>query len=159
MYRRLNTPPDSGSSRTCRTCGATKILDEFYVVNRTKGYRSGSCRTCWRGRDAKREKTDAYRLARKASSLRRKYGLSLDDLVALIDAQGGRCAVCLSDLTSSKMDVDHDHACCSGPTTCGECVRGVLCARCNMALGLLGDDASVMTRAAEYVTQTREQKQ
>ena len=34
-----------------------------------------------------------------------------------------------------RLHVDHDHACCVGRRSCGQCVRGVLCARHNLLIG------------------------
>lgn len=31
--------------------------------------------------------------------------------------------------------VDHDHHCCPGSASCGQCVRGIICQRCNSGIG------------------------
>jgi hypothetical protein len=50
--------------------------------------------------------------------------------------------------------VDHNHQCCSSKTSCGRCVRGLLCHACNKALGLLGDDADRVVAAVVYLLRT-----
>lgn len=47
--------------------------------------------------------------------------------------------------------VDHDHTCCPGKRSCGRCVRGLLCNRCNRALGQFGDDIETLRRAVAYL--------
>jgi Recombination endonuclease VII len=64
----------------------------------------------------------------------------------LLDAQNGVCAVCK--LPSRRtLCVDHCHA--------TRQVRGLLCDKCNTALGLLGDDSKRMRAAAAYVDRAR----
>ena len=56
-----------------------------------------------------------------------------------LQEQGGGCAIChgVVDEKDIRHAVDHDHSCCPKTHTCGECVRGILCHKCNMHLGIL----------------------
>jgi hypothetical protein len=71
----------------------------------------------------------------REGDLRRKYGLTLADYDALLAKQGGHCAICPAVIGEVKRNralfVDHDHA--TGK------VRGLLCGRCNTAIGYLRD--------------------
>lgn len=59
-------------------------------------------------------------------------------------AQGGVCAICgRAPRDDISLHVDHDHA--TGA------VRGLLCFRCNNAVGDLEDDPAILRRAAVYV--------
>lgn len=84
-----------------------------------------------------------------------KFGLTSETFDELLAAQGGRCAVCGTDDPKgnrvSTWTVDHDHTCCPGKRSCGRCVRGLLCNRCNRAVGLLGDDPAALAAAAAYL--------
>lgn len=72
----------------------------------------------------------------------RKYGLTLADYDNLSKAQGGACSICWETPTG-RLDVDHDHS--TG------LVRGLLCGRCNSALGLMKDDPARLTAAIAYL--------
>lgn len=86
----------------------------------------------------------------KHAQIMRKYNLSLERYVSLV--QGG-CAICGScDGGNGRgLHIDHDHSCCSGDRSCGACVRGALCHKCNSALGLLDDSPGRMIACADYV--------
>jgi len=95
-------------------------------------------------RDSIKAKQRAYR--RDVSRWRefeRKYGLTREGYGALEASQGGACAICSRPLRDARVHVDHDHS--TGV------VRGLLCQRCNQAIGLLGDSAAVAANAAAYL--------
>jgi hypothetical protein len=71
----------------------------------------------------------------------RQYGLTPKEYAAMLRKQQGKCAVCRA--TVRRPHVDHCHATGS--------VRGLLCGRCNRALGLMRDSASSLRRAATYL--------
>jgi hypothetical protein len=80
------------------------------------------------------------------------YSLTADDLDALLAAQGGVCAVCNQhDRSGKRLAIDHDHACCRGWRSCGKCVRGALCSRCNSGLGRMKDSPARLRAAAAYL--------
>lgn len=51
----------------------------------------------------------------------------------------------------SPLAVDHDHACCPGPISCGECVRGLVCQHHNLAIGQLHDSVAEAMDLAAYL--------
>lgn len=86
------------------------------------------------------------------NNLWKRFGWSVDDYMEMLEAQGGVCAICRKTCRSGKrLAVDHDHACCEGPITCGKCVRGLLCAKCNGSLGMLDDDIDLLATAMAYL--------
>ena len=79
-----------------------------------------------------------------------RYGLTLEDYRAMREKQGGKCAACAdptsergAERSSTTEHVDHCHA--TGK------VRGLLCARCNVALGMARDDIRVLRGLIEYL--------
>lgn len=79
------------------------------------------------------------------------YSLTEEKYQALLAAQGGLCAICCKSLDQVRSCVDHDHTCCPGGKSCGDCVRQILCDKCNVGLGSFGDNPSLLASAIEYL--------
>lgn len=85
----------------------------------------------------------AKRLAR-ARKLKDKYGITMDEFDAMLHAQGGVCKLCMGPPNHKQpFAVDHCHV--TGT------IRGLLCFRCNRALGMLEDNAALLRRGAAYL--------
>jgi hypothetical protein len=80
----------------------------------------------------------------RAWRLRTKYGITEDDWNIIFQKQEGCCAICKTNHPGKHgWDTDHDHV--------TNKVRGILCHSCNVALGLLKENALVIESAARYV--------
>ena len=83
--------------------------------------------------------------------LRTRYGITWDQYVALLEKQGGKCAVptCTEPPggRGNTYHVDHDHE--TGK------VRGLLCSNCNRALGLLRENPDRIDGLARYIRERR----
>lgn len=98
----------------------------------------------------------AVRRERKKASheamAQRVYGLAAGAYAKLFRHQKGKCAWCLRATgRTKKLAIDHNHKCCPTPVSCGKCVRGLLCAKCNRHLGWLRDDPEAMRRGYQYL--------
>ncbi len=81
----------------------------------------------------------------------KRYGVTPDGYRDLLVKQSGVCAICAETcITGRSLAVDHDHE--TG------FIRGLLCIRCNRALGLLHDDIDILLSAVAYLEEGRESK-
>jgi hypothetical protein len=79
-------------------------------------------------RESRKKSNRKYRIA--------SYGLTQEQFDLLLDAQQQGCGMCHEPFAQEHIHVDHDHACCPAKNrSCGECIRGLLCHTCNIALG------------------------
>lgn len=85
--------------------------------------------------------------------LLRTYRISLSEFEDMVEQQSGCCAICNGPPNGkgNRLHVDHDKKCCPGSKSCGKCVRGLLCHKCNTAIGLLEEDSVRMESAIQYI--------
>lgn len=150
-------------TRVCATCEKEKPIEAFHRNARSLGGRLRRCGVCVneakalvpRDRAAANASARRYREAnlqrvqetQRRSKLMLQYGITLEEYDAMLDEQGGGCAICTStDPGHGKRHfcVDHDHE--TGR------VRGLLCKDCNTGLGMFGDSIAALMAAANYLT-------
>ncbi len=88
----------------------------------------------------KEKHRDKYAIIQKTSELKTRYGLSYERYEEMLKEQEGKCATCGK---TELLCVDHDHETNE--------VRGLLCQKCNIAIGLLMEDKTTINKILEYL--------
>lgn len=105
-------------------------------------------------REQRKEYSKEYRKTHKKEFLEKslnQYGITLDEYNKKVKEQNGLCLICheeekIIDKRTGKtkrLCVDHDHV--TGK------VRGLLCNKCNQAIGLIGDSPLLANAIADYL--------
>ncbi len=122
--------------RVCVKCGKNRDV-KFY-----SGPRGRVCSSCRRRRT---------QVASRAVRLAETYDITTEEYQALLEAQGGRCAIC-GGSRSYNLDVDHDHALAAAGVPIRDTVRGLLCKQCNRrVLRSARDSIEVLEAAVAYL--------
>lgn len=124
-------------TKKCIDCQRVLPLDDFFLSSKSEDGYSGTCKEC-------------YMYYRQNGSRRNKNMVKKDEYYRLPSDQDYKCAICGITLDEYKtlgyrdfFSVDHDHK--TGA------VRGLLCDKCNRALGFFWDDEEILLRAIEYL--------
>lgn len=119
--------------KVCGSCRSSLPVSHFSRLSRAPSGLNSRCRNCQR------------RAMRTIN-----FGLSEEDYLSLLVQQGHVCAICgKAESARSRsgrpkpLSVDHNHN--SGQ------VRGLLCSRCNTALGMILDDIKMLDRIRDYL--------
>lgn len=137
-----------GRGRQCRKCKLDRQMKIYWVDPQVSHDRINASR-----RSDNPPASYNYLNNRKAA-LKSMYKMTPEEYVEMLDSQGGRCAICGTTDSGYKLNtfaVDHDHACCPGKYTCGQCIRGLLCRNCNNGLGMFQDSQDYLRSATMYL--------
>ena len=142
----------------CPKCAQNKPLSEFHSNKGNKDGLSYVCKPCkltqnTKWRKANKEKVKEIkrvynkRVERKLRDqhYKRNYGISIEQFESMESLCMGVCGCCGAAPKGrcKRLSVDHCHK--TGK------IRGLLCAPCNKAIGVLGDSVEGLRRAVEYL--------
>ena len=126
----------------------------WYQKNKSKCIeqaRNSRIRRRKEGRDWYQLNKDKVRLYNQNHKFKTNYGLTLEEYNVLFEIQQGVCAICEKPETAHDervnkprfLSVDHNHR--TGK------IRGLLCGKCNTALGSLKENTDTMSKMILYV--------
>ena len=121
-----------GGQKKCSKCKQLKSVNCFGKHTQTLTGLNSQCKDCVNKHN--RDMRPRRKIYEKGWSLKYKYGISLDNYNTMKHSQGDKCKICQTPELEciSGLCVDHNHV-------TGE-VRGLLCSRCNTALGSLQEN-------------------
>tara|TARA_R110000824_G_C15169996_1_gene672812 strand:+ start:722 stop:1324 length:603 start_codon:yes stop_codon:yes gene_type:complete len=121
--------------KECGKCSCIKSLDKFSSDKSTVTGLTSTCKSC----------KVKYNLGNKESikrtTAKRRYGIDdtkYDELDKI-----NNCEICEKEVKGTKKHIDHCH-------TTGK-VRGILCRKCNLALGHFDDNNLYLEKAIKYL--------
>ena len=123
-----NVDRDSDGNKLCYKCDISMPESNFPTSPKMKDGFSRYCKLC---------------------TVISHHGITREMFDEMIISQSGLCKICLAQLI--KPSIDHNHQCCEGTYSCGYCIRGLICRKCNSAIGLAGDSSETLIRMAEYI--------
>ncbi len=119
--------------KKCKHCGGQKQI-----------YARGVCQICYIKKWRRDNPDNAY-ITHRRYRLRKLYNISLEQYDEMLKSQRGRCAICRTKSCRSGKPFAVDHSRKTGK------VRGLLCIRCNQAVGQMNDDPRLFDATAEYL--------
>jgi Recombination endonuclease VII len=137
------------AERRCRRCMENKPIATSF----DKGKQV--CRQC-RGRQSRAWRTEQGPNYRRQESQWTLYRLTWEDYQEILAKQNQLCAICHKPFADNPrlIHVDHKHGCeheGKGQKSCRDCVRGILCHRCNIFVGWIETDYERVGDLLDYL--------
>lgn len=137
--------------KECNKCGLSKRENEFTYDKRRSDRKSRFCKKCqseinsisWN------KNKNKYKDRKRKYDLLRDHGITYDEYLEVLINQNYSCKICGDKpnglgVNGMFLHVDHDHS--------NGAIRGLLCNRCNLGLGLFRDNCKYLSNAIEYLT-------
>jgi uncharacterized protein YjaZ len=133
----------------CENCKEYKHKNFFHLISNIdeEDVYEDICKKCFllKAEELESQKSRKEQIDRQRGYNMKKYGIGVSVYNSMFLEQEGRCKICgiHQNFLKKSLYVDHCHK--------TNIVRGLLCHKCNTALGLLQEDSYIMKRMIKYI--------
>lgn len=134
----------TGDYKKCTVCKQNKKLSSFGKHIRCKDGIRTQCKECHKTYQNKYSKSRPEKI--REQHYRREFGITTEDYNRMLKEQNNQCMICKRSDNHKRnrhFHVDHCHS--TGK------VRGLLCQKCNMGLGMFDDNLELIKTAVSYL--------
>ena len=141
----------------CRTLAQNSedLKNRFVKDKSLKSGYANRCKKCNSIKAINHSKAEPEMFKNRISKYRLKttYKIDIKEYENMRFKQGYKCLICLKSEKDigKKLYIDHDHNCCNSTSSCGKCIRGLLCYSCNIGLGNFKDNIDLLKNAIIYL--------
>lgn len=149
----------------CTHCKKEKPKDNFPVNTVVRGSKTYAvtrhiCQSCLTETSMRRQRDrfngdEEARLNHRwkitINSKYKRYGITLEQALDMLEQQSGQCGICGQSVKISRDTPRENQACVDHCHTSGK-VRGLLCPKCNSGLGMFDDDIDRLKAAMAYLS-------
>lgn len=130
-------------SKSCSDSMYKELNKEKISIQKKEWYKANRERLLVDGKEVR--KTSRWKDSHRDCCYKKRYNISLGQYNCMFSEQDGKCAICgiHQKELSKRLFVDHEHS--NGN------VRGLLCHKCNSAIGLFNDDVELLVSAIKYL--------
>lgn len=139
--------------KTCTQCKRELTLDSYSPTHKNGSKFHTACKDC-RASNARAHRK-VYPETYRGYEYKKKYKITLEIYDKKLAEQNGVCVICGGVNSDRSLQVDHNHDCCPGESTCGNCLRGLLCGLCNTGLGAFKNDPNLLLTAIKYLEENK----
>ena len=132
-------------TKRCSKCKEEKSFCQFQKRARERDGLHRLCKSC-----ISEQNRNYYTPAKnRARNLKKSYGITVELYDSMYEEQNGVCKICGNPESTIRqgavqsLAVDHCH-------DTGK-IRGLLCNCCNRAIGMLGDNVTILRNAIQYL--------
>lgn len=151
LKKAIKNPLGAGNSIATIKCPSCNNDFEIKIRNINRGGGVYCSKKCNPSYAAKYERSVLLRRRNL-----KKYGLSIEKYQDIVESINNKCQICgktpsPSSVRHNKLSVDHDHV-------TGQ-LRGLICHKCNVALGLFCEDVDILNNAIQYLNKYNKNKE